>query len=333
VRFTREISKSHALGIKERGDESLVRAAEDHPLDDDPYSDNVVDLCPVGALLSRPFLHKVRVWYLKPTPSVCPGCARGCAVDIWHRKPEWHVRGLDPKQNVSIMRVTPRDNPAVNGPWICNKGRDLAAIFERPRAEEPMQKGKAVAFDAAVGAARRLVAEAKHPVALVSSWGSNEELEAFKRHLGARFTAFVKPDHLPQPGERVEDDILIRADKNPNTTAARALFGDAEIALDAGTDLVLVWGEGFNFARLPQHAKVIFVNGWLAPENGYADVFFPASLQTERRGHYTNSDGIVSGFEPCFPKAAGIVDAQALFAALAGAGEVTAEAAVAGTRA
>ena len=53
VRFTREISKSNALGIKQRGDASLVRAAEDHPLDADPYSDNVIDICPVGALLSR----------------------------------------------------------------------------------------------------------------------------------------------------------------------------------------------------------------------------------------------------------------------------------------
>ncbi len=53
VRFTREISKSNALGIVQRGDTSLVRAAEDHPLDADPYSDNIIDLCPVGALLSR----------------------------------------------------------------------------------------------------------------------------------------------------------------------------------------------------------------------------------------------------------------------------------------
>jgi len=321
VRFTHEVSKSKSLGIKHRGDHSLVRAAADGSFDADPYSDNVIDLCPVGALLSRPFLHKVRVWYLKPTPSVCPGCERGCAVNLWHRKPEWHVRALDAQQNVSIARVTPRDNPAVNGPWICNKGRDLAAIFERPRADEPMLKGKPVELDAAVGAARRLLAEAKRPVALVSSWGSNEELEAFKRHLGPRFAVFVKPDHVPMPGERVADDILIRADKNPNTTGARAQFGNAEIALDEGTDLVFVWGEGFNFARLPQRAKVIFVNAYLQPENGYADVFFAASVQTERRGHYTNGDGVVSGFEPCFPKGAGIADAEALFAALAGAGE------------
>ena len=132
VRFTREISKSNALGIIQRGDASLVRAAEDRPLDADPYSDNVIDICPVGALLSRSFLYKARVWYLEPTPSVCPGCARGCTVQIWHRKPEWKLNALDPRKNVSIERVTPLENPAVNGPWICNKGRDLAQIFERP---------------------------------------------------------------------------------------------------------------------------------------------------------------------------------------------------------
>ena len=142
VRFTREISKSNALGVKQRGDESLVRASEDGAFDRDAYSDNVVDICPVGALLSRSFLQKSRVWYLKPTASVCPGCARGCTVNLWHRKPEWKLRALDPQQNVSIARVTPLENPAVNGPWICNKGRDLAQIFERTRALQPMQKGK-----------------------------------------------------------------------------------------------------------------------------------------------------------------------------------------------
>jgi len=318
VRFTHEISKSCALGIKHRGDESLVRASEDGALDRDPYSDNVIDICPVGALLSRPFLYKARVWYLKPTPSVCPGCARGCAVQIWHRKPEWRLKALDPKQNVSIARVTPLENPAVNGPWICNKGRDLAQIFERPRAEQPMLKGKPVAPAAAVAAARRLIDAAKHPVAIVSSWGSNEELAAFGAALGGRFKTFVKQDWTPAPGERLEDDLLIRPDKNPNTAAARALFAPLPEppVFDAETDLVLVWGEGCNFAHLPAKAKVIFVNSYLQPENGHADVFFAASIQTERRGHYTNFRGVVSAFEPCFPKGPEVVDAESLFAEL-----------------
>ncbi len=320
VRFTREISKSNALGIKNRGDVSLVRAADDSPLDADPYSDNVIDICPVGALLSKPFLHKARVWYLKPTPSVCPGCERGCSVNIWHRKAEWHLRALDPKQNTSIARVTPLENPAVNGPWICNKGRDLAQVFERPRADRAMQKGKPVELAVAIAAARKLIGEAKHPVALVSNWGSNEELAAFSDALAARFTTFVKRDHVPQPGERLEDDLLIRADKNPNTAGARALFGEASLrepAYPADTDLVLVWGEGCNFATLPAGAKIVFLNSYLQPENGHADVFIPVSIQTERAGHYTNFAGVVTAFERCFAKQATVADAQELFAAIA----------------
>jgi len=319
VRFTREISKSNALGIVQRGDASLVRASEDHALDADPYSDNVIDICPVGALLSRSFLYKARVWYIKPTPSICPGCARGCSVQVWHRKPEWKLHTLDQVKNVRIERVTPLENPAVNGPWICNKGRDLARIFERPRAEQAMEKGRPVELSIAIATARRLIDEAKHPVAVVSNWGSNEELAALKRTLGARFTAFVKQDCAPEPGERIEDDILIKADKNPNTAGARALFAAADdgIALPAASDLVLVWGEGFDFARIPAKAKIIFLNSYLAPENGHADAFIPVSVQTERRGHYTNFQGTVSAFEPCFPKKASVADAEALFAALA----------------
>src|SRR5438034_400827 len=201
VRFTREISKSNALGIVQRGDASLVRAAEDHPFERDDYSDNVIDICPVGALLSRPHLYRSRVWYLKPTSSVCPGCARGCTVQIWHRKHEWKLNALDAKQNVCIERVTPLENPAVNGPWICNKGRDLAKIFERPRADQALRNGKPVDLLPAIETARRLIDAAKHRVAIVSSWGSNEELHTFHRMLGARFTAYFKADHRAVPGE------------------------------------------------------------------------------------------------------------------------------------
>jgi NADH-quinone oxidoreductase subunit G len=327
VRFTREISKSNALGIVQRGDVSLVRAAGDHPLDADPYSDNIIDLCPVGALLSREFLYKARVWYLKPTPSVCPGCARGCTVQVWHRKPEWKLNTLDDRMNARIERVTPLENGEVNGPWICNKGRDLAKIFERPRAERAMQKGKPIELDAAIEAARRLIADAKQPLALVSTWGSNEELDAFKHTLGTRINVLVKQDWVPQPGERLDDDLLIRADKNPNTATACALFLDRDDAmqpLPGDVDLVIVWGEGFDFGRVPRGARIIFLNAYLLPENGHADVFIPISVQTERRGHYTNFEGVVSAFEACFPKRPSVADAEALFAALAAPAKVRA---------
>ena len=321
VRFTHEVSRSHALGVQNRGDHSLIRPVEDGAFETDPYSDNVIDICPVGALLSKPLLHQARVWYLQPTPSVCPGCERGCTVNIWHRKSEWKLKNLDARHNARIDRVTPLENPAINGLWICNKGRDLAQVFERARATQAMFKGRPTDLDAAVVAARTLIGAARRPVALVSSWGSNEELAAFDKSLGRRLACHVKPDCLPAPGERLEDDLLIRPDKNPNSAAARALFpalpADARTAFPSDTDLVFVWGEGFNFTALPPQAKVIYLNSYLQPENGHADVFLPISVQTERSGHYTNFQGVVSAFEACFAKPAGVADAQALFEALA----------------
>ena len=325
VRFTREISKSNALGIQNRGDHSLIRPVEDGSFESDPYSDNVVDICPVGALLSRQFLHKARVWYLKPTKSVCPGCERGCSINIWHRKSEWKLKNLDAGQNARIDRVTPLENPAVNGPWICNKARDLAQIFERARAEQAMHKGRPVELPTALASARALIKAARHPVALVSSWGSNEELMAFQAALGQRFACHVKADWQAAPGERLEDEVLIKPDKNPNGAKARALFpalpADVQSAFPPECDLVLVWGEGFSFAQLPPKAKIIYLNSYLQPENGHADVFLPISVQTERSGHYTNFQGTVSAFEACFAKKPGVADAQTLFAALASATE------------
>ena len=324
VRFTREVSGSFALGIQQRGDHSLVRAAEDGSFERDAYSDNVVDLCPVGALLSRSFLHKARVWYLEPTPSVCPGCARGCEVDVWHRKKAWALQAVDPSRNTAIERVTPRGAPGPDGPWICNKGRDLAAIFERPRATHAMVRGAPVALDAAIGAARDLLAAARQPAALVSSWGSNEELAAFERALGGRLDCRVKDDWQPLPGEVVEDDFLIRADKNPNNAAARARFPAWDRTFAPGTDLVVVWGEGFDRASAPAQARVVWLDAYANEGHRAADVFIPITIQTERRGHYTNFEGKVGAFAPCFDRPAYAADAEALFAALAARADVPA---------
>ena len=231
------------------------------------------------------------------------------------------MKSLDAKQNARIDRVTSRENAAVNGPWICNKARDLAKTFERARALEPMFKGRPVAAEAALAEARRLIGLAKRPVALVSSWASNEELASFAATIAPRFACHVKSDQQPEPGEVLQDELLIRADKNPNGTAARALFpalpADPKAAFTADCDLVLVWGEGFNFSALPPQARIVYLNSWLQPENGHADVFLPISTMTERSGHYTNFLGVVSAFSVCFAPPAGVLDAAEVFQALA----------------
>jgi NADH-quinone oxidoreductase subunit G len=325
VRFTHEVSESHALAAVYRGDHSLIRPAEDANFNDDAYSDNVIDICPVGALLSRENLDHARVWYTKATPSVCPGCSRGCSIDIWHRKPEWALKALDPQLNSRIERVTPHENPAVNGPWICNKARDLATIFERPRATQAMVQGTPVELDEAIARAAGFVQNARRVVALVSSWGSNEELEAFATafapRLGGAVTAYAKADHVPQPGEVVEDHLLIKADKNPNLTAATARFPLAPADLSAaltGADVVLVWGEGVAQASLPAGVTVIRLDGYAQEHNAGAHVFIPLSIQTERSGHYTNFEGTVTPFEACFAPKAPVAHAAELFPRLAG---------------
>jgi len=330
VRFTREVSKTDALGIVSRGDTSLVRAAEDGAFDRDHYSDNVIDLCPVGALLAKSFLHQTRVWYLQATRSVCPGCARGCQVDLWHRQPEWQLNApcfSEQRTRNRIERVTaPASSPeragdAVDGPWICNTGRDLARFFERPRALQPMLKGRAAPLHAALEAARRLLGAARRPALLVSSWGSNEELAAaarlVARHARAGIDVFVKADRQAEAGEPIADDLLIRADKNPNTRGAQALFGAAPVRFAAGTDVVLVWGEGFAFGDLPRGARTILLNAFVQPENGHADAFIPISVQTERAGSYTQCDGREVRFAPCFDKPAAVAHAEQVFEALA----------------
>ncbi|HUL55696.1 MAG TPA: 2Fe-2S iron-sulfur cluster-binding protein [Usitatibacter sp.] len=326
VRFTHEVSKSKSLGMVQRGDTTLIRASEDGAFGTDAYSDNVVDICPVGALLSRDFLYKSRVWYLQPTRSVCPGCERGCAVNLWHRKPEWKLNSLDPAKNRAIERITPLDNPAVNGPWICNKGRDMARILERPRALQALVAGAPATLEAAIESARDLLAAARRPLALVSSWASDEELAAFSASLGARVRVLVKRDRAPEAGEVIEDGLLIRPDKNPNTAGARALFPDLWDGTSAlpDADLVLAWGEGFDIARAPQGARTLVLAAWADPAHARADVLIPISLQTERHGHYTNFQGVKSAFEPCFARPDPVADAETLFARLAAAREAAA---------
>ncbi len=320
VRFTNEVSGSKALGAVNRGDHALIRPAEDADFNLDVYSDNVIDLCPVGALLSTELLDHARVWYLQATRSICPGCERGCSIDVWHRKHEWKLNALDPRLNTSIDRVTPHENPEVNGLWVCNKARDLAHLFERPRAEQAMQRGATVDLRAAIESARQLIAASRKPVAILSSWGSNEELAAFHAAFGTRMSGFVKADHLPLPGEVLEDHLLIKPDKNPNRRGALALFQalpeHVSDAFPADTDLVFVWGEGFESALIPAGAKVIRLDGFAHAHNAQADVFIPISIQTERSGHYTNFAGVVSPFAACFPVKPSIVHAEQLFAEL-----------------
>jgi NADH-quinone oxidoreductase subunit G len=109
VRFTREISGTAELQIINRGHHSEIDIFPGEPLNN-KLATNVVDLCPVGALCSKDFLYKHRVWNLKTKESVCADCSTGCS--IW----------LDGNKSI-VYRLRPRVNPQAQGYFMCDDGR------------------------------------------------------------------------------------------------------------------------------------------------------------------------------------------------------------------
>jgi NADH-quinone oxidoreductase subunit G len=109
VRFTREISGEAELQIINRGDHSEIDIFPGVPLDN-KLATNVVDLCPVGALCSKDFLYKHRVWNLKTQNSVCADCSTGCSIH------------LDTNKSI-VYRLRPRFNPQAQGHFMCDEGR------------------------------------------------------------------------------------------------------------------------------------------------------------------------------------------------------------------
>lgn len=114
VRFFKNIRKSPQLGVVTRSDHSYISTFFDEKLEDE-YAMNVIDLCPVGALTSKDFRFKQRVWFLKNAKLICQGCSRGCNIYADFNKEKY--------KNTQIYRFRPRQNDKINGFFICDKGR------------------------------------------------------------------------------------------------------------------------------------------------------------------------------------------------------------------
>lgn len=109
VRFTREVSGTAELQIINRGSHAEIDIYPGNPCDN-KLAGNVVDLCPVGALCSKDFLYKQRVWWLRTRNSVCPNCSTGCSIYVDQN--EDHV-----------YRLRPRENHMAQGHFMCDEGR------------------------------------------------------------------------------------------------------------------------------------------------------------------------------------------------------------------
>jgi NADH-quinone oxidoreductase subunit G len=313
VRFCDEITATGELGIFGRGDHSEIGLFPGKELDN-KYSGNVVDICPVGALTDRDFRFQVRVWYLESTKSVCPGCARGCNIDVHvNRRRPHHADGR------RVIRLKPRFNADVNRWWICDAGRyGFTFVDARDRLLVPTRReGEATrsaswdeAITALTGALRRLSPDEIGVIA--SPKMTNEDLAALRRLLdlcSIQRVAFEVPPRVP--GD--QDEILIRADKNPNSLGAAlvGLGGDTRAVLDAargrrlkclwifGHDLLgSAWSEAEVLDALRGVEMVVFTGTNANRTSACAHWVLPAAAWVERDGTYTNFEGRVQRFRP-----------------------------------
>jgi NADH-quinone oxidoreductase subunit G len=128
VRFTREISGTAELEVINRGAHSEIDIYPGQPCNN-KLAGNVVDLCPVGALCSKDFLYKQRVWWLKTRDSVCTGCSTGCSIYV-------------DENNEHVYRLRPRENHLAQGDFMCDDGRfGYKYIHAAERLTRPAIKG------------------------------------------------------------------------------------------------------------------------------------------------------------------------------------------------
>jgi NADH-quinone oxidoreductase subunit G len=126
VRFGEEIGGVKELGATFRGEEMAIGTYVSRAVESE-MSGNMIDLCPVGALTSKPYRFKARSWEMNDTDGVCPHCSVGCNTRVEH------VQG-------EAKRVLPRTNEAVNEEWLCDKGRFGYEGTYHGRVEVPMIK-------------------------------------------------------------------------------------------------------------------------------------------------------------------------------------------------
>jgi len=308
VRFCDEITGTGELGIFGRGDHSEIGLFPGQDLENN-YSGNVVDICPVGALTDRDFRFRVRVWYLDTTKSICPGCARGCNVEVHvNRKRPHHAEGR------RVARLKPRFNDAVNAWWICDVGRYGFDAVDDPSRIRFARRGDAeVELDEALNAL--LDALRRHTPAEIAILASpdlaNEDLFALRRlteTLGIRQVAFGVPPAAPTPAA---DDFLLRADRHPNTRGAETILpaGDAAAILAAARagrvkvlwvfqhDLLAAgWSAAETRQALERVDTLVFSGTNDNATSALATLVLPLAAWVERDGTFTNFLGRVQRF-------------------------------------
>jgi len=320
TRFTREVSGSSELIIEDRGNQAQIDIFPGRALDN-PLSGNVVDLCPVGALLDKDFLFTQRVWWLKTTPSIDGITASGDNIAIEHNEGK-------------VYRIKPRTNLEVNKWWITDEVRyGYKHIHAENRLRSPYHRAHGVltecsftrAYDDLIEAVRAAAGKGKKTALVVSPMLSCEDafllakaLVAIDRHalLAVGPVPFEGEDRVFPPDLSADDPnaFVMRAEKAPNARGVKRVlesFGASVMEFDglmtklegdeievlaltgnypskwATPELVRAAGKRFT-ALIDTHAGELMEA---------ADVVLPGATWAEKAGTFENVNGRLQAFE------------------------------------
>ena len=302
VRFTAEIAQDPVLSVRERGNLNEIVVSPGRELDND-YTLMTEHVCPVGALTSKDFRFKARVWFLRSARTICQGCATGCNAYL----------DYDPRSNVP-HRHRPRDNEEVNKYWMCDEGMLSYKRAVERRLGTALVGGEDASLEEALAAAKDQLAGLKDDPARVavvlSAQHSNEDnyalLTLAKTFIGAK-DLYVSGRPLGRG-----DKILMSEDKNPNTLGVMQLAGTPAPkpiaalfdAIKAGKySFVIALGSEIEVdakdadSALSKLKGVVTIAAHDGPLARAAHVALPSTAWAEQDGTYVNRQGFAQKSE------------------------------------
>lgn len=302
VRFTQEVADDDVLGFVDRGTYSTLTCYPGKELAHN-YSLNTVDICPVGALTSTDFRFKMRVWFLKRTPSICTESSVGANTEIWSREGK-------------IYRITPRRNDAVNDTWMTDSGRALyKAVESDDRLTHYTIEGVHKTSDEVAAAAVEML-KAGDAVVVGSAHSSLEE-QFYYGMIAQRCSA--KPMLVSHYGEG--DGLLLSEDRSPNLRGALATglidalpTADLESlarSVEAGSvKTIFAVNEDLTELGLSKEllakVQVIYVGTHANATSEVANLVIPSLMVFEKDGTFINQNFRVQRFKAAVPGPRGI---------------------------
>jgi len=295
TQFLDDVSGTSELAFTQRGAHQELDVFPGKPIHNS-LAKNIVDICPVGALIDKDFQYTARPWLMSSSDSVCAGCSKGCAITVDHK-------------DEKALRFKARFDKEVNGHWICDHGRDTVKTLEINRHSNALVDGEIVKVMVAKEKAVSLLA--KEFKALVSAFNTQEEIELTgeltdKKFVGALARADGDKEEFPE--------FTIPADKNPNRAGVIQHVGDKafdEAAtiknLEGVTTLLIINAipeyqvSSTLLEALKKVQNIVLLEAWKSDISDIATVVLPSAAATEKDGTFINDAGIERNVNFCVP--------------------------------